>query len=133
MRWSEEHDLILCREILMIQPYQYRSGSKESGNAWTSISTDLNSIVEVKFNTTRKSVRDRYKLLLDKYNKKMRTQLGASGSSENPTELDEILENIKGEAGTFIEGFERAAEELSAKKKQMLKTQKRYDKRLWRD
>lgn len=117
MRWSEEHDLILCREILMIQPYQYRSGSKESGNAWTCISTDLNKIVEVKFNTTQKSVRDRYKLLLDKYNKKMRIQLGASGSNEVPTELDGILENIKGEAETFITGFEKATEEMNAQKK----------------
>ena len=117
MRWSEEHDLILCREILMIQPYQYRSGSKESGSAWTCISSELNNIAEVKFNTSQKSVRDRYKLLLDKHNKKMRAQLGASGSNEVPTELDDILENIKGEAETFIHGFEKAAEEMSAKKK----------------
>ena len=47
----------------------------------------------------------------------MRIQLGASGSNEVPTELDGILENIKGEAETFITGFEKATEEMNAQKK----------------
>jgi len=117
MRWSEEHDLILCREIIMIQPYKFKPGSKESGHAWSTISTDLNKVSEVKFCTTQKSVRDRYKLLLEKHNKKMRAQLGASGSNDEATELDNLLENIKGESDVCIQNFEKASQELSARKK----------------
>ena len=91
MRWNDQHDTILCREILMIRPYQFKSCSKESGNE----SMDLNAVQEVKVTTTQKSVRDRFKLLLDKHNKKMRTQIGASGSVATSTELDILLSEIK--------------------------------------
>ena len=41
MRWTDEHDIYLGREILQIKPYQYKPGSKESENAWSYIAEDL--------------------------------------------------------------------------------------------
>ena len=74
MRWSEAHDILLCREILMIRPYQFKSGSKESGSAWSFVSGDLNSILELTFTNSQKSARDRNQLLLDKHVKRIRRQ-----------------------------------------------------------
>ena len=103
MRWTDAHDILLCREILLIKPYQHKPGSKESGNAWTSVSDDLNCITDVcLFSTTQKSVRDRYRLLLEKYKKKMRQQEASSGSNDEPTELDNLLENIKEEVDVSV-------------------------------
>ena len=87
----------------MIHPYQFKSGSKESGNTWSPISMDINTVKKVKFTTSQKSVRDRYKLLLEKHKKKMRRQIGESGSVAVETELDNLLPNIKDEAETFQE------------------------------
>ena len=77
---------------------------------------DLNTVKEVKFTTSQKSVRDRYKLLLEKHNKKMRMQIGESGSVAVETELDNLLSNIKEEAETFQEEIDKATQELHAKK-----------------
>ena len=115
MRWTEQHDILFCREILMVRPYQFKTGSKESGGAWSMISDDLNIIQELSFNTTQKSVRDRYRLLLDKYNKKNRQQLAASGSVETETELDQLLRNIKEESDTCLEEFEKISQEKQNK------------------
>ena len=103
MKWNDEKDALLCREILFIKPYQFKSGSKESGNAWSLIATNLNAAKENEFLVTQKSVRDRYKLLLTKHKRKMREQEGASGSNEEETELDNLLENIKEESEVCLE------------------------------
>ena len=115
MRWSEAHDILLCREILMMRPYQFKSGSKESGSAWSSVSEDLNSIQELTFTTSQKSVRDRYRLLLDKHVKKIRRQEGESGSIEEETELDVLLQNIKDEAGVAQENYDKITQEKQEK------------------
>ena len=115
MRWSEAHDILICREILMIRPYQFKSGSKESGSAWSSVSEDLNSIQELTFTTSQKSVRDRYRLLLDKHVKKIRRQEGESGSIEEETELDVLLQNIKDEAGVAQENYDKITQEKQEK------------------
>ena len=78
MRWSYDHDILLCREIIFIKPYRYKAGTKESGNSWSLASQDLNLLLEIVFNTTQKPVRDRYRLLIDKNKKKMREQEGSS-------------------------------------------------------
>ena len=39
----------------MIKPYQYKSGYKESENAWSSIAEDLNKISEVHFGVNQVS------------------------------------------------------------------------------
>ena len=62
MRWTYEHDIYLGKEILLIKPvynYQYKPGSRESGNAWSYIAEDLNKISKVHFDVNQKGVRDR--------------------------------------------------------------------------
>ena len=98
MRWSEVHDVYLCREILLIKPYQYKPNTKESGNAWSMVSDDLNAMQDPVFTTSQKSVRDRHRLLITKYKQKMRAQENPSGITDEETELDNLLENIKEEA-----------------------------------
>ena len=94
MRWTYEHDIYLGREILLIKPCQYKSGFKESGNAWSSIAEDLNKIAGVHFDVNQKGVRDRCRNLLEKHKKKTRREEGDSGSNEEDTELDNLLQSI---------------------------------------
>ena len=96
--WSDESDVILCREILVLRPYQYQKGSKESGNAWNLITDIMNEKVK-ELSVTTKSVRDHFNLLLTKRKNKKRENERASGihieEKEIDTLLDEILEDIE--------------------------------------
>lgn len=110
MRWSEAHDVYLCREVLSVKTYQFKSGSKESGHSWKTVSEDLNSITEVLFSTNQKSVRDRYRLLLDKHTKKMRQEESSSGTTVEESELDKLLQNIQEESEVYIAHYQQENE-----------------------
>ena len=71
MIWLENHDIVLLREILHIQPWSQRHGSVERGQLWDKIAVVLNSLEGMNFKVTTRSVRDRYTLLVKKYKKKM--------------------------------------------------------------
>ena len=32
MYWTKAHDTLLCREVLALEPYNYKKGSNEAGN-----------------------------------------------------------------------------------------------------
>ena len=44
MKWTEKHDVMLCREVFIVYPHQYRPKSSERANAWTAIANDLNAV-----------------------------------------------------------------------------------------
>ena len=62
MKWTEERDLVLCREILTFELYQYKIGTTETGNLWHMIEKALNEIEKPKFQVTQKGVRERFSL-----------------------------------------------------------------------
>lgn len=46
MLWTELQDELLCGEVMLVQPYSYKSGTRVRGNAWTRIADSLNLIEE---------------------------------------------------------------------------------------
>lgn len=106
MKWTEQHDIYLCRELLLLKPYQFKPGTKESGAAWTSVATDLNVVKEISFTVNQKSVRDRTKLLLDKFKRRMREEENSSGTVQEETEIDQLLADIKSESDEAAERYE---------------------------
>ena len=91
MIWSDAHDMYLCREVLMVEPYRYKPRSKENVNAWLLVAEDLNTNERVQFTVTPKSVKEHLQLLLTKHKAKMRRQEKESGSNSEETELDQSL------------------------------------------
>jgi hypothetical protein len=95
MKWTELHDQLFVREILLMQPWTSGKASPERGETWLGIATSLNSLQSPIFRVTQRSVCDRYALLENKYKKKLREETLASGISceENEVELgmDEIV------------------------------------------
>ena len=67
MEWKEEHDVLLCREIPVSQPYQFKETTVERGKSWEEISNRLNNCQTTKFRVTKRSVRDRFKLIKEKF------------------------------------------------------------------
>ena len=41
-RWTEIKDKILLREVRFVEPYQFKAGSKESGQAWSEVAGAVN-------------------------------------------------------------------------------------------
>ena len=78
-----------------MKPYKFKPGSTERGNAWTSVAVDLGALEDITFNVTQKSVRDRYRLLVEKHKRKMRSQEGESGSNTEETKLDQLIKKTR--------------------------------------
>ena len=70
MKWSEEHDLMLCREVLVMEPFKHPKQSRERAEIWGEIAQNLNGLSVPKFTVRTRSVRDRLTLLLTKYKRK---------------------------------------------------------------
>ena len=122
MEWSEKHDVVLCREVLVMEPYQHPYRSKERGDVWNQIALNLNGLDHPKFKVNKRSVRDTLTLLITKHKAKMRQEENASGIDCEETELDQAIEEIIDK--------EKLADEKSseAKKKQL---QRNTEKALW--
>ena len=94
MEWSESHNLALCGEVLVLEPFKYPKRSKERCEIWGQIAVNLNSLRSPKFRVSKRSVRDRLTLLQTKYKEKIREEERASGIHCEETQLDAALEEI---------------------------------------
>ena len=96
MKWSDQHDLELVKEILAERPFDHPKGSRQIGQVWQTIVDNLNSRADIVFNLKDiRAVRDRYNLLGKKYKKKEREEIDASGpGTVEPSELDDAIEEV---------------------------------------
>lgn len=96
MNWTEAHDIQLCREIIIQEPFKFKQGSREKGQAWDKIATTLNGQQQLRFTVDQRAVRERYGKLERNYKRKMREEENASGISPEVTELDIAIQEIIG-------------------------------------
>ena len=115
MIWTDEHNELLMREVLLVEPYQFKVSTKERGNAWNGIVEDLNNIRSRRFHVNKRSVREHYGLLLTNYKRKMAEINKASGINVIETPLDSIIREILERAKEYEEMFEKENEEKSEK------------------
>ena len=94
MEWTNNHDIALAREVLLLEPYRYKARTVERGKVWQKIVDNLKSHAVLRFLVTKKSVREHLKLLLDKYRARIQKERRDSGVEVEETELDQALEEI---------------------------------------
>ena len=95
MEWSEKHDAILYREILLSQQFNYKPRTVERGKGWEEIDERLNSINDPKFKVSKRSVREHFQLLILKFKTKRRSEERASGIKVvKDNEVDKAMEEI---------------------------------------
>ena len=104
MRWLRQHDILLAREVVALDPYQHPKGGTERFALWEKIAANLDGFHlknQINFSVTGRSVRDRVNLVLIRnYKKKMQEERKASGIEvPPPTEFDQLMEEIVGRAG----------------------------------
>ena len=95
MEWKEQHDVLLCCEILISQPFKFKERTVERGKIWKKIANRLNNCQTLKFRVNKRSVRERFKLIKEKFKRKILHKEKASGIDVEPTsELEQALEDI---------------------------------------
>ena len=94
MEWTTVHDVLLCREMLAINPFQTKRKTTQRAKMWETIAQHLEEIDEPKFKVTIRSVRDRYSLLARKFRKQVQSEKNASGIVPELSELDVLLEEL---------------------------------------
>ena len=57
MTWSVDHDVLLCREILVEEPFRFKAGTKERGQVWDKVANSLNSCKELRFLVKQRGVK----------------------------------------------------------------------------
>ena len=95
MTWTLGHDTLLCREILVEEPFHFKMGTREHGHVWDKVATNLNKIVEPRFSVDQRAVRGRFLKLERGFKKKMSEEECASSiSPPEPTELEQAIQDI---------------------------------------
>lgn len=87
MAWTAEHDEMLCREILVVDPF---TGTKKStvarGTKWEQVAENLNKIQQVYFKVDKRAVRDRFNIC----SKDLRNKLIEKKESAIETDMPDV-------------------------------------------
>ena len=94
MSWTEEKDVVFCREILVSKLFETKKSSPERGQVWNDIADTLTKIRQPIFRVNQKSVRDHFNKLVAAHKRKTREEHNASGISPEVREIDRLLDEI---------------------------------------
>ena len=125
MERSTYHNVLLCWEILVIEPLSAKPKTAQRGQLWKNIADQLNRLSEHKFDVTHRAelrhrfiIRDGFKLLSEKFKNKMGAEEVASGIKREVNELDVLLEEILANKEAYNEG--QISDLVSKKRKEEL-------------
>ena len=94
MEWTEDHDHSLGQEILTLECFKAKKESIGRGQIWDQIASNLKSLEIPRFKVTKRSVRERYTLLIEKLKKKLKEEEKASGIDTDMNDVEKTLEEI---------------------------------------
>ena len=132
MEWTDDNDILLLREMIASELFQFKKGSPDRGKIWESIQERLNKLDNPNFVIKEKrGVRDRWNLLQAKFKRMQREELQASGIDCELSEKDALIEEVCEKEDSFsakdkkksddkeaAEGIsKKAMERMSSKKK----------------
>ena len=115
MEWSDEHDIIMLKEMVSREIFSFKKGSPDRGKTWESIQGFLNQIENPKFQIKdKRGVRDRWNILQGKFKKRMRKEEAATSiECEEMSEKDTIIEQLTEQERSF-----QAKEKSTVKEKE---------------
>ena len=120
---TKDHDILLVREVLAVNPFTEPKGSRERAKLWEKVAISLNAITAPRFSVTVRSVRNRVNLvLIKKYKKRIAEEEKASGIEVEPeSEFDRGMELICERA----EASDRDHQDLAQEKKEIIELEKK--------
>ena len=93
--WKQRHEDYLLREVLVLEPYQFRSGTKERGAVWCGMKV------------SQRSVRERFEKIIKEFKAKEAKEVRASRVDVEYTERDKLLTDIVEKMEEFEEAMEK--------------------------
>ena len=96
MSWTAEQDDALCQQILVIDPFQYRPRTNQSGSAWSKVAGKLNKMTSLQMKVVdHRAVRDRFKTIKKKFQDKIKAEETGSGiAPKELTPVENAIEDI---------------------------------------
>ena len=100
MELAREHNSFLIREILRVDPFQYKQSTVKRGQGWTQIADILYNTASPRFRVSQPSVRKRFTTVEKTFTKKMANEEKAPGINlphltENEQSIEEIIARKK--------------------------------------
>ena len=92
--WKTKHEQFFVRELLFVEPFSFKHGSKERGQAWTTVADNLNSSDRPKFKVTQRSVREKFEKMIQNFRKNEAYEQRASGIDAEHDEVSQALTEI---------------------------------------
>lgn len=131
MEWTDDHDILLLREMIASELFQFKKGSPDRGKIWESIQERLNKLDNPKFMIKEKwGVRDRWNLLQAKFKRAQLEELQASGIDCELSEKDALIEELCEKEDSFsakdkMSDDKEAAEEIRKKAMERMASKKK--------
>ena len=94
MVWTEDHEVLFCREVRLRDLYQYKDASRERGQSLDRVAESLNVVPTLWFKVDQRPLRDKLNKLLKDYISKRNKEERDTGISPEQRELDDLLQNI---------------------------------------
>ena len=96
MEWTQYHDLVLCRELLVINPFQAKYKTTARAKLWDQAAENLAKTTRPAFKKSldKRAVQERYRLLTEKFKKRMAKERKDSGINPTMWELDVLVEEL---------------------------------------
>ena len=92
MVWTDNHNIVFMREVLLYEPWNHAKGTPERGQIWKNIAESLNKIDYPRFKVTYRSVRDHYNILEKAHLKQESDRNKGSGLEvDEENELDQAM------------------------------------------
>ncbi|CAH3173645.1 unnamed protein product [Porites lobata] len=114
MFWTHDHEAILCREVVNVNPYTTKKGSTQRSRMWEKTADNLNKFTVPKFRVDKRSVRDHVGILVYKHKKKLLEEEKATGiTPDEPTELENLLDMIIALGKVAKENYRKHREQLA--------------------
>ena len=139
MEWTDEHDILLLRQMIASELFQFKKGSPDRGKIWESIHERLNKLDNPKFMIKEKSgVRDRWNLVQTKFKSIQRQELRPSGIDCELSEKDALIEELCEKEDSFSAKEKKksddkeAAEEIRKKAMERMASKKKIKWISWR-
>ena len=96
MVWNTVHDEMLCKKILVVDPFTgTKKGTLERGTQWEEVAENLNKIHQVYFKVDKWAVRDRYNLLSKELRNKLEREEKESGIETDMKKVEMALEELR--------------------------------------
>lgn len=95
MIWTDEHDVMLCRQILGVDVFNgTKKGTVNRSAKWSEVVEYLSMAEEISFKVDNRAVRDRYNLLSTNLRRKLKKEEKASGIAVEMSEVERALEEL---------------------------------------